>query len=232
MKGIITYFILFILFSLLGFIFEVLCTRIINKKWINKGIFHGPIIPMYGIISLINIYLLKGYYNDLIVVLIFSMINGILIKYCVYLILKKIFYYKFWDCSFIKYNINGVINVFDLITFGIVGVYTIYIFEPLFLFLLGLIPFYILLYIFIFILLYFIIDLIISIISAKRSCTIAYNLDIILNEYTKSRNIKLNKIKTRLFKAYPYILNNNRLYQRLEKLKKDFKKKNTFRKIT
>ena len=49
-------------------------------------------------------------------------------------------------------------------------------------------------------------------------------MELILNEYVKNKNIKLNKIKMRLIYAYPYLINNDRVVKRLYKLKKDFSK--------
>ena len=103
MKGIIYYFLLFIIISFFSYLFAVFSTRIINKKWVNKGFLMGPIMPMYGFISLIIIYLLKGYYNDVIVVIVFSIIIGLIIKYITSIILEKLFSQKFWDYD-IKYN--------------------------------------------------------------------------------------------------------------------------------
>lgn len=220
MEGIIYYFLWFIIFSFLGYLFEVLMTYLLNKKVINKGFLVGPIIPMYGIFSLIVVYLLKGYYNDVLVVMVFGGIIGLIIKYLVSHLFEKIFYHKFWNYK-IKYNIEGRICFIDAAIFMIMSTLIIYILEPLLTYFhLGSNRIIIIISLAIFIL--FTIDVIWSYFEARRICNIASHLEIILNEYTKSRNIKLNKISLRLFKAYPYILNNDRLYKRLEKLKKDF----------
>ncbi len=220
MNGIIYYFLWFIIFSFLGYLFETITTYILNGKVINKGFLVGPIIPMYGVFSLIVIYLLKGYYNDVLVVSVFGGIIGLITKYFVSYLFEKIFYHKFWNYK-IRYNIEGRICFIDFIIFMILSIIIIYILEPLLSYLYLISDDVIKIVIFL-IFMIFIIDVIYSYFEAKRICNIASHLEIILNEYTKSRNIKLNKISLRLFKAYPYILNNDRLYKRLEKLKKDF----------
>lgn len=221
MKGIIYYFLLFIIISFFSYLFAVFSTRIINKKWVNKGFLMGPIMPMYGFISLIIIYLLKGYYNDVIVVIVFSIIIGLIIKYITSILLEKLFSQKFWNYD-IKYNLNGRINPFDALIFGTFGIFVIYLIEPFIIYLFQFINLNYLKWASLIILILLITDIILSYLEARRICRISSHLEVILNEYTKSRNIKLNKIKLRLYKAYPYLLNNQRLYQRLEKLKKDF----------
>ena len=74
-------------------------------------------------------------------------------------------------------------------------------------------------------LLIILLDFIFSFFEAKRICDIANHMELILNEYVKNKNIKLNKIKMRLIYAYPYLINNDRVVKRLYKLKKDFSKR-------
>lgn len=214
-----------IIYSLLGYIYEVFYQRVIFKKWVNPGFLHGPYCLMSGIYSLIIIYLLNGYYNDPFVIFVFGTIISCLIEYYVSYLFEKIFKCKFWDYSGYKYNINGRICINKNILDGFLSLIIIYVFNPLLNYVIRYIDMLYLKYICICLMFIILIDFIFSFFEAKRICDIANYMELILNEYVKNKNIKLNKIKMRLIYAYPYLVNNDRVVKRLYKLKKDFSKR-------
>ena len=111
MRQLYIYLMFLIIYSLLGYIYEVFYQRVIFKKWVNPGFLHGPYCLMRGIYSLIIIYLLNGYHNDPFVIFVFGTIISCLIEYYVSYLFEKIFKCKFWDYSGYKYNINGRICI-------------------------------------------------------------------------------------------------------------------------
>ncbi len=225
MRQLYIYLMFLIIYSLLGYIYEVFYQRVIFKKWVNPGFLHGPYCLMSGIYSLIIIYLLNGYYNDPFVIFVFGTIISCLIEYYVSYLFEKIFKCKFWDYSGYKYNINGRICINKNILDGFLSLIIIYVFNPLLNYVIRYIDMLYLKYICICLMFIILIDFIFSFFEAKRICDIANYMDLILNEYVKNKNIKLNKIKMRLIYAYPYLINNDRVVKRLYKLKKDFSKR-------
>lgn len=225
MRQLYIYLMFLIIYSLLGYIYEVFYQRVIFKKWVNPGFLHGPYCLMSGIYSLIIIYLLNGYYNDPFVIFVFGTIISCLIEYYVSYLFEKIFKCKFWDYSGYKYNINGRICINKNILDGFLSLIIIYVFNPLLNYVIRYIDMLYLKYICICLMFIILIDFIFSFFEAKRICDIANYMDLILNEYVKNKNIKLNKIKMRLIYAYPYLVNNDRVVKRLYKLKKDFSKR-------
>lgn len=225
MRQLYIYLMFLIIYSLLGYIYEVFYQRVIFKKWVNPGFLHGPYCLMSGIYSLIIIYLLNGYYNDPFVIFVFGTIISCLIEYYVSYLFEKIFKCKFWDYSGYKYNINGRICINKNILDGFLSLIIIYVFNPLLNYVIRYIDMLYLKYICICLMFIILIDFIFSFFEAKRICDIADYMDLILNEYVKNKNIKLNKIKMRLIYAYPYLINNDRVVKRLYKLKKDFSKR-------
>ena len=226
MKDIYYFFLAFFIYCFLGYIAEVIFVYCGKKKLINRGFLIGPYLPIYGFGGIVISFLLTGYYNDPFVIFIFSLIICSCIEYITSVILERLFNRKWWDYSWRKYHVNGRICLFNSIFFGFGGLAVVYVIAPsIELFLDGidfdkrkiaaLILFGLML-----------VDCIISYIDAKRISKIASHLDKILNEYTKNKNIKLNKIKTRLFDAFPYIVKNQRLVLRLKSLKKDFYHRN------
>lgn len=225
MRQLYIYLMFLIIYSFLGYIYEVFYQRIIFKKWVNPGFLHGPYFIVRGLFSLIVIYLLNGYYNDPLVIFVFGVIFSSLLEYYMSYLLEKVFKCKFWDYSGYKYNINGRININRNVIDGFLTLIIIYFLNPLLNYAFSFVDILYLKYISLGLLLIILIDFIFSFFEAKRICDIANHMELILNEYVKNKNIKLNKIKMRLIYAYPYLINNDRVVKRLYKLKKDFSKR-------
>ena len=225
MRQLYIYLMFLIIYSFLGYIYEVFYQRIIFKKWVNPGFLHGPYFIVRGLFSLIVIYLLNGYYNDPLVIFVFGCIISSLFEYYTSYLLERVFKCKFWDYSGYKYNINGRININKNILDGLLALVIIYCLNPLLKYVFSFVDTLYLKYISLGLLLIILLDFIFSFFEAKRICDIANHMELILNEYVKNKNIKLNKIKMRLIYAYPYLINNDRVVKRLYKLKKDFSKR-------
>ena len=224
MRQLYIYLMFLIIYSFLGYIYEVFYQRIIFKKWVNPGFLHGPYFIVRGLFSLIVIYLLNGYYNDPLVIFVFGCIISSLFEYYTSYLLERVFKCKFWDYSGYKYNVNGRININKNILDGLLALVIIYCLNPLLKYVFSFVDTLYLKYISLGLLI-ILLDFIFSFFEAKRICDIANHMELILNEYVKNKNIKLNKIKMRLIYAYPYLINNDRVVKRLYKLKKDFSKR-------
>ena len=225
MKDIYFYLLLFFIYAVLGYICEVIYVYIGTKKWINRGFLFGPYLPIYAFGGLLITFLLTGYYNDPIVVFVMGLIMCSCLEYYTSFLMEKIFHKRWWDYSEQKYNVNGRICLKNSILFGIAGLFIIYLVNPLIYSFLDNISYDNRKIASLILLLIFTIDLIISVIDAYRVTNISNHLEAILNEYTKNRNIKINKIKTRLFDAFPYLVKNDRVVKRLKALKKGFAKR-------
>ena len=219
------YYLLFFIYCAIGYICEVVYVFFGTKKWVNRGFLNGPYIPLYGFGALLVTYLLTGYYNDPIVVFVIGLIICTILEYFTSYILEKIFHNKWWDYSWRKYHINGRVCLKNSLLFGFGSLLIIYVSNPLVYWFLNGISQDKRMYAALILMIIFIIDLTFSMIEAFRVNNISPHLEAILNEYTKNKNIKLNKIKTRLYDAFPYLIKNDRVLKRLKALKKDFSKR-------
>lgn len=125
-------FLLFILYSFLGWLMEVILVSIQTKKPTDRGFLIGPLCPIYGVGALLITILLNKYSNDLPALFIMATILGAILEYFTSYIMEKIFKTRWWDYSDKKYNINGRISLTTSIGFGILGVILIHILNPFF----------------------------------------------------------------------------------------------------
>lgn len=124
------YFLLFILYSFIGWLMEEILTFIDTKKFVNRGFLIGPICPIYGYGCLLIIILLRRYINDPIALFVMAVVLCFLLEYFTSYFMEKFFKARWWDYSQKKFNINGRICLDNMIAFGALGVIVIYIVNP------------------------------------------------------------------------------------------------------
>ena len=162
MESLSTNFILFIIYSFLGWLVEVINCSIVEKKLVNRGFLISPICPIYGCGALLITLVLSNYKDDWFVVFCMAFVLCGLLEYFTSWLMEKIFHARWWDYSKNKFNINGRICLETMIPFGILGLVIIYILNPFFYNILNLIPTNIASIISIILLIILIIDMVVS----------------------------------------------------------------------
>ena len=123
-------FLLFIIYSFLGWCMEMVVCYFATRKWVNRGFLIGPICPIYGWGCLLIILLLKRYVDDPLVLFVMSMVLCSLLEYYTSYLMEKLFKARWWDYSHKKYNINGRICLDNILAFGILGLLMMYFINP------------------------------------------------------------------------------------------------------
>ena len=131
MRNILTYFMLFFIYAILGWIIETTLVSIEKRKFVNRGFLIGPYCPIYGFGGLAITILLKNYTKDPIVLFLMAVIICGTLEYFTSYIMEKIFKARWWDYSAKKYNINGRICLETVVPFGILGCLVMYVLNPI-----------------------------------------------------------------------------------------------------
>lgn len=126
-----TYFLLFISYAFLGWCMEVGCKYIQFGKFINRGFLIGPYCPIYGWGAIAITIFLKRYTYDPLVLFIMSTLVCSIIEYFTSYFMEKKYHARWWDYSSKKFNINGRICLETLIPFGILGLFIMYVTNPM-----------------------------------------------------------------------------------------------------
>lgn len=127
------YFLLFIIYSIMGWIMEVVNQIVSQKKFVNRGFLIGPYCPIYGCGAVLITVLLNKYLNDPITFFIMAILLCGILEYLTSYIMEKVFNLRWWDYSKDKFNINGRVSSRTVIPFGILGTIIMYVTNPFFL---------------------------------------------------------------------------------------------------
>ncbi len=125
-----TIIISFFIYSVIGYLCEVVYCSSIKKHFVNRGFLYGPYCPVYGVGALIVIYLLEPFKAHWYLVFIFGLILTSILEYLTSWLLERLFHMKLWDYSNHKININGRVCGLNSFLFGVMGVIAVYFIEP------------------------------------------------------------------------------------------------------
>ena len=121
---------MFLTFSFVGWLWEVIITLISSGHFANRGMLHGPWLPIYGE-GLILIILVGAYFRKKPVVefIVATTLCGILEYYTAYYMWTH--YHKmWWDYHGYFLNLHGRICAEGLLVFGIGGMLIVYLVAP------------------------------------------------------------------------------------------------------
>ena len=200
-------FLLFIIYSFIGWIVDVCDVLVVDKKLVNRGFLIGPICPIYGVGVLLMIRLLTRFIDTPLALFILAIAIFMTLEYFTSYIMEKLFNARWWDYSNYKYNLNGRICLETTIPFGIGGMIVMYIVNPFITSLLDEVSSNTIITIGIILLVIFVIDLIVSfsvITKIKNVFSSKYKDDTEeVNNRVKQYLIKLSPLTKRLMESFP-----------------------------
>lgn len=206
------YFLLFFIFSILGWLAESISCSLIEKKLVlNRGFFIGPYCPIYGVGATCLVLFILPYVEDSFLVFTISAFGACVLEYVTSFLMEKIFNARWWDYSDKPFNLNGRICLETAFLFGFGGILITYGFLPLFDFIYGNLSSLTIMVLTIAFLIIFGIDFIISTVIISRFKHTTRIMQDNTNEITKAVRQELEKSHLfvgRLIKAFPRLRTN------------------------
>ena len=124
------FFLKFILFSMIGYIVEMVECAIDEGRWNNRGFLCGPILPIFGIGSMALIYLLEPFSYNPILIFVLGILITTSLEYFGGWFIEKTFKNKWWDYSKERFNLQGRICLKNSLLFGVGTLLIIYVANP------------------------------------------------------------------------------------------------------
>lgn len=128
--SIATYFMLFIIYAVAGWICEITLQLVQKHKLADRGFLIGPYCPIYGCGAVLITLCLTPFNEHPVGLFVLAMVLCGSLEYATSFIMEKAFNARWWDYSTMKFNINGRICLETLVPFGIAGLLIVYLFNP------------------------------------------------------------------------------------------------------
>ena len=111
---------IFLVYSFIGWIVEIIFSAIKQKKFANRGIINGPFCVIYGF----GAVFITVFTQDLQGIWLFigSVILATLVEWIAGHLVEKWYHERWWDYKSLKWNLDGYISVPTSCIWGILGV--------------------------------------------------------------------------------------------------------------
>lgn len=130
LSNISTWFLVFLVYAVMGWMMEVIVTGIEHRKATNRGFLVGPVCPIYGFGAL-AMTLLLSHVDNVIEIFFVAVGASAILEYLTSYIMEKLFHVRWWDYSNKPLNIHGRVCAENLLGFGLLGVLVIKVINPL-----------------------------------------------------------------------------------------------------
>ncbi len=129
---------LFYLACFCGWLWEVLIFWILQDfsiplaelLLVYRGVLHGPWTPIYGVGCMLLLFLYEVLHRDIRRFIPTSLLACSVVEYGTSWILETVFHAKWWDYSEMFLNLQGRICLFSVITFTLIGFWTVHTAVP------------------------------------------------------------------------------------------------------
>lgn len=218
------YLVIFCLFSVIGWILELIYRSLVTKRIVNPGFMTGCVVPLYGfgavMLNLIcNLFLPIESDYKVILIFVLSVILLTTLEYITGLLLLKLFNLKLWDYSKRKCNYKGFICIEFSFVWGFLSLlFYIFIFPWLNDFAINFVKSYFGIFILGVFIGVFLIDLCVSINLLNKLSKYANEIKQTINIEKIKLEARLENRKKKFWNAiYPYISTNKFLKDKIKK---------------
>ncbi len=121
---------LFFFYSLCGWVWESCYVSLCQRRWVNRGFLHGPLLPIYGFGAIAILFATIPVAGDLRLVWLFGMLSATALEYATGAVMERIFKIRYWDYSNQKLNLHGYICVTSSIAWGFFSILLVRFVHP------------------------------------------------------------------------------------------------------
>ncbi len=121
---------LFFFYCFCGWVWESCYVSLCQRRWVNRGFLHGPLLPIYGSGAIIILFVTLPVEDSLVLIWLLGMLAATALEYVVGTAMEKIFQVRYWDYSQHRFNLNGHICLSSSIAWGFFSILLVRFLHP------------------------------------------------------------------------------------------------------
>ncbi len=125
------YILIFFVCAFIGWLWEVTLYLFMTGNFVNRGVLHGPWLPIYGFGGLGIVLLLRRFKKHPLIIFFAAVIGCGTLEYFTGWYLETFKHLKWWDYSSNFLNLHGRICIGSVTAFGLCGLTIIYVLYPI-----------------------------------------------------------------------------------------------------
>ena len=121
---------LFFFYCFCGWVWESCYVSLRQRRWVNRGFLHGPLLPIYGSGAIIILFVTLPVEEDLRLVWLLGMLAATALEYVTGAVMERLFQVRYWDYSNQKCNLHGYICLSSSIAWGFFSIFLVRFLHP------------------------------------------------------------------------------------------------------
>ncbi len=109
----------FIIYGLIGWVFESSYVSLRDHRLTNRGILNGPFLPLYGFGGIVMMLCAMPVADRLPLVFIFGALGATGLELCTGILMRRVFHISCWNYSSTPFNLNGLICLKSSVAWGL-----------------------------------------------------------------------------------------------------------------
>ena len=120
----------FLLYSLIGWIWESSYVSIKKHCFVNRGFMHGPMLPIYGAGALCILLSTLPVSEHVVLIFLVGMVSSTILEYITGAVMEKLFQVRYWDYTNQRCNLKGYICLSSSLAWGAFSVLLVKLIHP------------------------------------------------------------------------------------------------------
>ena len=112
----------FFIYSFIGWVWESCYVSVRKRRWVNRGLMHGPMLPLYGSGAIVVLVSTIGVRENAALIFLLGMMAATVLEYFTGAAMERLFHVRYWDYSNQKLNLHGYICVTSSLCWGFFSV--------------------------------------------------------------------------------------------------------------
>ena len=121
---------LFFFYCFCGWVWESCYVSAKQRRWVNRGFLHGPLLPIYGSGAIIILFVTLPVADNFWLVYLLGTLAATALEYVVGAVMEQLFKVRYWDYSNQKLNLNGYICLSSSIAWGFFSILLVRVIHP------------------------------------------------------------------------------------------------------
>ncbi len=117
----IQWMLVFYSYCFLGWCFESTVVSVQQRRFVNRGFLHGPMLPIYGFGATLLLHIALPLYHRPVMLFLASMAAATVFEYIVGVVMERIFKVKYWDYTGHRFQFRGYICLQSSLCWGAMG---------------------------------------------------------------------------------------------------------------
>lgn len=121
---------LFFFYCFCGWVWESCYVSAKQRRWVNRGFLHGPLLPIYGSGAIIILFVTLPVADNFWLVYLLGTLAATALEYVVGAVMEQLFKVRYWDYSKQPCNLHGYICLSSSIAWGFFSDLLVYWIHP------------------------------------------------------------------------------------------------------